>query len=233
MRVDNRCSRGEGRSGHSRAKRFCAALLTAAGTLVLASTQSGCLLLWKQHPAATQSATASVNPLTTQPSYWLNQPGVADATSRNFDALWDACRDAMRDDGFIVDRRDYRSGVLTSLPLTSKMAYEFWRGDVVSPHDLAQSTLAMLRRIVRIEIKREPNGFFRATPKVLVERDSLVERRITSVDQYQNAFSVQAQDVMRETEKSGADIPAEYWYPIERDTVLESQIARSIRDKLR
>ena len=214
------------------AKRTCAALFAGTSLLVLASTQSGCLL-WRQHPAATQSATAAVNPLTTQPSYWLNQPAAAHASSRSFDALWDACRAAIRDDGFLVDRRDYRSGLLTSLPLTSRMAYEFWRGDVVSPHELAQSTLAMVRRTVRIDITRQPDGSFRASPRVLVERNSLIERRITSVDQYQSAFSIQVQDVMRETEKSGTDIPAEYWYPIERDTALEKQIAQSIRDRLR
>lgn len=200
-------------------------------SLILASTQSGCLL-WRQNPAATQPATA-INPLTTQPSYWLDQPAVAHVRARNFDALWDACRDAMQSDGFLVDRRDYREGLMTSFPLTSKQAYEFWRGDVVTAHDLAQSTLGLLRRTVRITFKRLPDGSFEATPKVLVERDSLIERRITSVDQYQNAFSIQAQDVARETEKSGTDIPAEYWYTIDRDTALEKQLAQSARDRLR
>jgi hypothetical protein len=207
------------------------AFIAACG-VVLGSTQTGCLL-WRQHPAATQSATASVNPQTTQPSFWLKQPAVAHVRSRNFDKLWNAGREAMRDDGFLVDRRDYREGLLTSYPLTSRMGYEVWRRDVVSAHDLAQSTLGMVRRTVRIEIARLPDGSFQATPKVLVERDSLIERRITSVDQYQNAFAIQAQDVARETEKSGADIPAEYWYVIDRDRALEKQLAQAVRDKLR
>jgi hypothetical protein len=215
-----------------RSKRIVAALLAGASVGLLASTQTGCLL-WKQHPAATQPATARVNPKTTQPSYWLDQPGVAHVSSRNFDALWDACRNAMRDDGFILDRRDYREGLLTSQPLVSKMAYEFWRGDVASAHELAQSSLAMLRRTVHFTITRKPDGSFDAVPRVLVERNSLIGQRITSVDQYQNAFAIQPQDVARETEKSGTDIPAEYWYLIARDTTLEKQLAQSVRDTLR
>lgn len=213
-------------------KRISAGLIVVLSSVILASTQTGCLLLWRQNPAATQPATA-INPQTTQPSYWLGQPAVAHVRSRHFDALWDACRDAVQSDGFLVDRRDYREGLMTSLPLISKQAYEFWRADVVDVHDLAQSSLDMLRRTIRITFRRLPDGTFEATPKVLVERDSLIGRRITSVDQYQNAFSIQAQDVARETEKSGTDIPPEYWYPIGRDKALEKQIAQSVRDRLR
>lgn len=215
----------------SKKKAITAGLVIVSCSILLSSTQTGCLL-WRQHPAATQPATA-INPQTTQPSYWLGLPAVAHVRSRNFDALWDACRDAVQDDGFLVDRRDYREGLMTTFPLTSKQAYEFWRNDVISPHDLAQSTLGMLRRTVRITFTREPDGSFVATPRVLVERNELIERRITSVDQYTSAFSVQAQDVARETAKSGAEIPAEFWYPIGRDTAVEKQIAQSARDRLR
>lgn len=221
-----------GRSAYrTKLKRMSAAILFVLSAVVLASTQTGCLL-GRQHPAATQPATA-IDPATTRPSYWLDQPAVAHVRSRNFDALWDACREALQSDGFLIDRRDYREGLMTTLPLTSKQAYEFWREDVISPHDLAQSTLSMLRRTVRVAFERLPDGTFEATPKVLVERDSLVERRITSVDQYQTAFAVQAQDVARENQRSGTDIPVEYWYPIARDPALEKQIASSARERLR
>lgn len=211
-------------------KRISAALIVVLSSAILTSTQTGCLL-WRQHPAATQPATA-INPQTTRPAYWLDQPAIAHVRARDFDALWDACRDAMQGEGFLVDRRDYREGLMTSFPLTSKQAYEFWRGDVVTVHDLTQSTLGLLRRTVRISFDRLQDGSFQATPKVLVERDSMIERRITSVDQYQNAFAIQQQDVARETEKSGTDIPGEYWYPVGRDPALEKQLAQSARNRL-
>ena len=188
--------------------------------------------MWRQHPAATQPATA-IDLNTVKPSYWLDQPAVAHIRSRSFDALWDACRSAAQADGFLVDRRDYREGVMTTLPLLSKQVYEIWRGDVVTAHDLAQSSLGMMRRTARFDITRLPDGSFQASPKVLVERDSLIARRITSVDQYQNAFAIQTQDVARETQRSGQELPAEYWYPVGRDRALEKQLANSARDRLR
>lgn len=215
---------------HFAAKKFVATALTILSTVILALAQTGCLL-GRQHPAATQPATA-IDPATTKPSYWYDQAAVAHIRSTQFDALWDACRDALQQDGFLLDRRDYREGLMTTLPLTSKQAYEVWRSDVVTAHDLALSTLNMLRRTVQITFERLPDGTFEATPKVLVERDSLIGRRITSVDQYQNAFAVQAQDAARENQKAGTDIPLEYWYPIARDTALEKQIARSARRRL-
>jgi hypothetical protein len=71
-----------------------------------------------------------------------------------------------------------------------------------------------------------------AEPKVLVERDSMIERRITSVDQYQNVFSIQTADVALQSEKTGNDVPAEYWYSVGRDPALEKQLAAQARRRL-
>ena len=212
-------------------KKLVALAIGMICSAILAFTQTGCIL-GRQHPAATQPATA-IDPKQAKPTYWLDQPAVARVKSPSFEALWNACRDAARSEGFLIDRRDYREGLLTTLPLASKQVYEFWHDDVVTVHDLAQSSLGMLRRTVRFEITRRADGSFEASPKVLVERNSLIERRITSVDQYQNAFSVQTQDVARETERSGNDIPAEYWYPIGRDHALEKRLADWARERLR
>ncbi|HEY2585223.1 MAG TPA: hypothetical protein VGI81_05615 [Tepidisphaeraceae bacterium] len=211
-------------------RRALAVLIVTTSIAVLSSTQSGCIL-GRQNPAATQPATAG-DPNTAKPAYWLDQPAVAHVKAADFGALWDACRLAAEADGFVIDRRDYRAGLLTTQPLLSKQFYEFWRGDVRSAHDLAQSSLGMMRRTARFSIERLPDGTYQATPTVLVERDELLQRRITSVDQYQNAFAVQQMDVVRESEKSGADVAAEYWYPVGRDKALEHQLADAVHDRL-
>jgi hypothetical protein len=211
-------------------RQAAAALVVLVAITVLATTETGCIV-GRQNPAATQPAT-SVDPNTAKPAYWLDKPPVAHVRSTNFDALWTACRLAAEADGFVIDRRDYREGLLTTQPLLSKQFYEFWRGDVRDAHDLAQSSLGMMRRTVRFKIDRLPEGVYQATPQALVERNTLLQRRITSVDQYQSAFSIQQQDAIRESEKSGADIPAEYWYPVARDRALERQLADATRDRL-
>lgn len=198
--------------------------------LLTAVLSSGCMM-GRQHPAATQPATAADSKTTLQP-YWLDQPGIVHVTARSFDALWNACREAAIADGFLIDRTDYREGLLTTQPLVSKSVFELWRNDVVSGHELAESTFGSLRRTVHFTIRRLPDGRYQVTPKVLVERYSAVERRITSVAQYADVFSIRLMDVNRETEATGELIPAEYWYSIGRDHTLEKQLADSIRFRL-
>ena len=184
-----------------------------------------------QHPAATQPATA-IDKKTLNHTYGLDQPAVAQVTAVSFDRLWNAFRDAIVADGFTLDRRDYREGLLTTVPLVSKSSFEFWRNDVVDDHSLAQSTLGTVRRTVRVQVQRQPDGSYQATPKVLVERYSMIQRRITSVAQYRDIFSITLQDVARDTEEAGQAIPAEYWYPIARDHALERQLAQSAKQRL-
>jgi hypothetical protein len=198
--------------------------------LFLSALQTGCII-GRQHPAATQPATA-IDPKTAQPAYWLDQSAVAVITSKNFDRLWNACRDAAQADGFAIDRTDYRDGLLTTLPLVSRQVYEFWRSDIATHRDLTQSTLGTMRRTIRYTIRRLEDGTFEATPKILVERHSMIERRITSVDQYQAVFSIQTMDVARETEKVGTNVQPEYWYSVGRDLALERKLADSIRRRL-
>ena len=206
----------------------CAMVVTYA---LLSGLTAGCML-GKQHPAATQPAT-SIDPKTAQADYWLKQPAVAHAPAMDFDSLWNACRDAVVADGFSVDRTDYREGLLTTLPLVSKQAYEFWRNDVVDARDLAQSSLGTMRRTVWITIKRLPDGTFQATPKAVVERYATVERRVTSAAQYRDIFSIRLLDVYRDVEQTGVPIPAEYYYAIGRDHALEKHLVQSIENRLK
>lgn len=163
----------------------------------------------------------------------MDKPAVTHVTWHDFDALWNACRDAGRARGFLIDRTDYRDGVLTTLPLVSKAAYEVWKSDVVDGHSLAQSTLNTIRRTIRFDIKPVAGGSFEATPRVLVEQFSMISRRITSVAQYRDVFSIDRVDVTRASEQYGEQTPAYYWYPIARDYALERQLAASIRQRLK
>src|SRR5579872_7398782 len=81
-----------------------------------------------QHPAATQPSTWQ-DPSTTQPSYWLNQPAEVTIHGDDFEKLWKACEQSARDYMFQLDRQDYRSGLLTTVPLTSAQWFELWRQD--------------------------------------------------------------------------------------------------------
>jgi hypothetical protein len=185
----------------------------------------------KQNPAATQPATA-MDSKSNQWDYWFSKPAVTEAAGADFDRMWNACRATLVADGFTIDRTDYRNGVMTTKPLVSKQFYEVWRGDVVTLHDLAQSSLGTVQRTVRIDIRRGTDGKFRAAPKVVVDRFSLLAKRITSVAQYRTVFAITTNDLRLSTEEDGPNVVAQYWYPVARDYDLEKQIVRATRSRL-
>ena len=189
----------------------------------------GCIT-GRQFPAATQPATTA-DVKTVHPEYWLEQPAVARVDARAFDPLWNTCRRVTEGIGFTIDRTDYRDGLLTTLPLTSKQFFEFWRGDVVTVHDLNQSSLGTMRRTVRWQIRHRADGSYEAEPKVIVERYVSVERRITNVAQYRDIFSIRLIDVDRQTE-AGTPVPAAYWYAVGRDHALERNLAHRVDQAL-
>ena len=69
------------------------------------------------------------------------------------------------------------------------------------------------------------------TPKVLVERETIVERRITSAVNYRQVFSGPAAESKASVEAE-SDLPARYWTPVARDTAMEKQIAEEVRRRM-
>jgi hypothetical protein len=176
-----------------------------------------------------------VDAATTQPAHWLEQPARKVASS-DFDQLWSACEETARDFLFTLDRTDYRGGVLTTRPLTSRQWFEVWRPEVRTLDDFAESSVTTVRRTARFEFDRLDDGSFVVSPKVLVERQAVAERRITSSALYRGIFARvrDRDDRPRGTRESdvGVLLPARYWYPTARDPALEAALADSIRNKL-
>jgi hypothetical protein len=208
----------------------------ACVSAVLVVVFSGCITK-PQNPAATQPATA-IDLATTQPSYWLAQPAAAQVQARDFDALWDVCKTTARDYLYALDREDYRSGVITTVPLVSKQWFEPWRPDTGTAYDVLANSLGAIRRTLRFEVSRNADdGTYTVTPKVLVERESILERRVTDVSQYRFAFSgpatkIPPREAVTLEPETYPDVPIKYWYPTGRDTVMEKQVAERVRHAL-
>jgi hypothetical protein len=156
--------------------------------------------------------------------------------STDFDQLWDASAAVAEDLKFALDRQDRRSGTLTTLPLTSAQAFEFWRNDVRTTEALAESTLANIRRtlIVRIEERTGVTGqrAFVAVPKVIVERQAQAERRITNVAGFRQIYRRNDQFGTRETDQ-GLVQPRVYWYETGTDADLERYVAEKINARMK
>jgi hypothetical protein len=171
------------------------------------------------------------DPAAAKPARPSQAPGIV---HDDFDALWNAAEAAVRKRLFRIARTDYRAGILTTEPMVSKQFFELWRTDAVTAGDVAESSLATVRRTIEIEIEPTEDGRFRATPSVLVERYSAAERRITSAVFYRSLFRRQAVRASgtRETDR-GIILPGRYWYEIGDDRALERELRQSIRSRLK
>jgi hypothetical protein len=164
--------------------------------------------------------------------YWLKQPAVASVAGDDYRKLWDACAQTLRNDQFDIAQQDYRDGVLTTWPMISKQAFEFWRSDAGNAYEVLQDSVQTIRRSVRFEFAREPDGTYVARPKVLIEQSSHPERRISTASQAPQALTPLGEAPTRVTEE-GKIVPSRYWYALGRDEAMERELANSVREKLR
>jgi hypothetical protein len=173
------------------------------------------------------------DPRTGDAAWWIAKPAAASVVADDFTPLWRACRAAAIGASFTIDRVDFRGGLMTTLPQVSKQFFELWRNDVATSRDVLESSLDTIRRSVRFELRRLDDGRFEAVPKVIVERFSLAERRITTVARFAEIFTVEMTEGNRARDRYGGDLPDMYWYATGRDTALEKRLAESVRRGLR
>lgn len=168
---------------------------------------AGCIGHRPSNPAATQPVT-NVDPALAEKEYWLAQPTTAEVRGA-FEPLWEACEDAAHEFLFKIDRRDQRSGLLTTQPMITKQWWEWWRKDAGRFRDTQEATLASIRRTIFFQFKKDGDAYS-VTPKVLVERESKVDPKY----------------------KSDIEGPSTYWYSLRRDEALEKKVAKAIREHL-
>lgn len=200
---------------------LCRLLLLCA----LSFATGGCLLepVSPDAPWATKVEAAQATD-----DYWFARPATAHVDAADYDALWNACERTMRDFSFSIERNDYRIGLMTSKPLVSRQFFEFWKHDVVDPASQVDSDVATRRRVLRFIIRKIDDRQFVCEPKVVVEHYEMVERRITAVTQYQDAFS-NRRALEEETIDEGQAVHPEYWYAERRDGALEAAIAERLQ----
>ena len=202
--------------------------------LIAGCLMGGCIT-GPQDPSATQPVTM-VDLATTQPNYWLQQPPQASVNSPDFDRLWKSSEQAARNYLFTLDREDYRTGSLTTLPLVSAQWFEPWRRDVRTLHEVEESSIATIRRTIYFNFARNSDDTYTVVPRVLVERQTIAERRITAVVDYTSLFNStkDPNDQQKGTIESDQNfiIPPRYWYLIGRDHAFERVLADEIRERL-
>lgn len=160
------------------------------------------------------------------------QPSGANVRGNNFDQMMDASEEVSRELLFTPARKDYRAGLLRTEPTVSAQWFEFWRNDVRTPSDAAESSLAKIRRTLTVRIEKDASGTFVAKPEVLVERLALSERRLTSSAGYRSVFRERYRATGNSLSDAGIISPDSYWYSVGNDPALERYVAEQIQKKL-
>ncbi|MGE5608050.1 MAG: hypothetical protein ACM359_02245 [Bacillota bacterium] len=210
-------------------------------SVVVLAVAAGCIGKKPANPAATQPVT-NVPPEMAKPDYWLAQPATAEVTADNFDALWAASEAAAYKFMFPIDSRDYRHGLLKTEAVTSKQFFEFWRKDAGTATDVRENSLGPIRRTVYFQFTRNLDGTFTVTPKVVLERMSVIDPKYVlptdatqgqSQSQSQSQAQGQALGMGLGQSQASTNDPRKYWYALRRDAALEAKIADTIQTKLR
>lgn len=150
----------------------------------------------------------------------------------DFDRLMDATEEVSRELLFKPAVRDHRTGLFRTEPSMSAQWFEFWRADVQTPDDAAESSLGKVRRTLTVRIEKDDTGTFVARPEVVVERYSLSERRLTTAAGYRSIYRERYRPTGNTLSDAGIVVPDSYWYSVGNDPALERYVAKQIEKRL-
>lgn len=152
-------------------------------------------------------------------------PEVAD---EDFNVIWDASHEILREYRFFIDRADRREGVITTFPMIGRHWFEFWRKDAATEQDVTEGSLHTLYRRVTINIRRQPdNKMYLLDVRVFTSRSDLLAPQITSTSEAYDLFL--SPDLPRVELLTGLGGPkGSRAVPLGRDENLEQILQREI-----
>lgn len=147
-----------------------------------------------------------------------------------FRALWEACQAVLRHHRFKIDRKDLRAGLITTFPQTSQTFLEFWRHDVDTPYDLAESAMRTVRRSVTMQISEPQDGSeYSLDVTVHKEYRHATERQINNAAAALRIFSDDLPTAVGRKFDPATDIT---WTPAGRDGAMERRLVKLVLERL-
>ena len=153
--------------------------------------------------------------------------------------LFDSTILVLREQGYRVDRQDFRFGRITTHPVYSPTAFEPWLPSNSTAIQALASTINFQRRQITVSIEKpesdempisdaadlvEPNNYFLRT-EVVIERLVAPTTRMSGSTAARRVIN-QPRSVPEEWRRRG--ITHQYWRPIERDFHLEQRLLDAI-----
>lgn len=163
------------------------------------------------------------------------------AEEYRFEAAWRASMDVLREYRFEVDWSDRRSGTIETKRMTSMYPAEFWRKDVTTSDQLAESALHTFYRTARVEISpaEGDEAGYQALVRVEVSRSDRPVPAVTSTSQARDLYTGRAERELRAypVQDVAGDLPARPTRvasvaPLGRDNALEARLAADIAARM-
>jgi hypothetical protein len=149
---------------------------------------------------------------------------------------FEAAIQVLRDNGFTIDRRDYRFGRITTRPLGSPNLFEVWNTQNTTRHQAVESTLASERRRVNVIFTGPPGDAddtdadtgYTFKVEVVLERKQIPTRRLAGSAR-RNVFSNLAAPPRDLIDRG---VTGSYWQPVGPDPYLEARLIKQIEERV-
>lgn len=171
-----------------------------------------------------------------------------DIDASEYDGMYEAARLVLREEGFALDRRSYRLGVVDTEPLGSPTVFEPWLPTNTTLYQTAESTINYQRRVATVTIEpvqpEEPllpesrtvgaatqpatqptPETYRLRVEVQVQQLQVPTRQLSGTTR---GLAVQRRLAAVPTELRERGITDTYWEPLGRDYYLEQRLLSAI-----
>ncbi|MBI1372819.1 MAG: hypothetical protein GC159_08675 [Phycisphaera sp.] len=154
--------------------------------------------------------------------------------TNEYDQVFDATVDVLRDKRYVVDRKDRRFGVVTTEPRIAASVFEPWYDDNSTGHQVAEASLNHERRTIRVEIQpvkaADDSGAITDRYQLFVQVD--MDRRHNPPQTLNSAalgrMSIQQSRRINRPLLTERGIEKVEWSPIGRDELLEQRLVEEI-----
>jgi hypothetical protein len=140
--------------------------------------------------------------------------------------MYQAAIDVLRDNGYTIDRDDYRFGTVATDAEQTSTLFEPWRRNGATFVQAANATTNRQRRVVRVQMEPiEHTDQFNLYVEAVVEQLQLPTRYLTGSTRGPAIFG-HLRSVPEEHARRG--ITEGYWQTVERDPLLEQRLLDEI-----